>query len=119
MTLANTLKKIKALSDLTRLRIFLLLLSYDEICSCYFAELFGFSAPTISRHTSILCESGLIKERKESRWVFFSLNRQDKKIKYWLQLFESSLNEKDLNSDILKMRQILGNGCKAKGCLKK
>jgi ArsR family transcriptional regulator len=119
MTLANAVKKIKALSDLTRLRIFLLLVNYDEICSCYFAELFGFSAPTISRHTSILCEAGLIKERKESRWVLFSLNSQDKKKKHWLQLFSNSLNEKELNSDILKMRQILDNGCTAKGCLKK
>lgn len=119
MMVQNALKKLKALSDPTRLRIFLLLISFDEICSCYFAEFFGFSAPTISRHTSILCESGLISGRKEGRWVYFSHNRNDKNIKNWLHFLKGTLNEKELNADLIKMRKILDSGCKSKGCFKK
>lgn len=118
MSLLISLKKLKALSDLTRLRAFLLLFSFDEICSCYFVEFFGVSAPTISRHTSILCEAGLIKGRKEGRWVYFSLNRQDKLYKSWLELFDKDLNARQAVSDKKKMQQILESSCKRRGCKK-
>ncbi|GAB4280797.1 MAG: hypothetical protein Kow0029_25630 [Candidatus Rifleibacteriota bacterium] len=112
MSLSISLKKLKALSDLTRLRVFLLLFSFDEICSCYFVEFFGVSAPTISRHTAILCEAGLIKGRKEGRWVYFSLNRQDKHFKYWLEFFENDLKAREAVADRKRMLQILEKGCK-------
>lgn len=118
MSLSISLKKLKALSDLTRLRVFLLLFCFDEICSCYFVEFFGVSAPTISRHTAILCEAGLIKGRKEGRWVNFSLNRQDKLFKHWLELFDKDLNSREAASDQKKMLQILENSCQARGCNK-
>lgn len=118
MSLSISLKKLKALSDLTRLRVFLLLFRFDEICSCYFVEFFGVSAPTISRHTAILCESGLVKVRKEGRWVYFSLNRQDKLFKHWLELFAKDLNTRETMFDQKKMQQILENSCKIRGCNK-
>jgi ArsR family transcriptional regulator len=76
--------------------------------------LFKFAPPTISRHTSILCEAGLIKGRKDGRWVYFSLNCNNKDIKPWLQLLENSLSSKDKALDYKKMKNIFDKGCSGK-----
>jgi len=100
MALKASLKKLKALSDLTRLRMFLILSEVEEVCSCDFAELFGFSAPTISRHTSILCEAELISCRKDGRWVFFSLNKKSSEAELFLQVLRKSVKRSEIEKDI-------------------
>ncbi len=108
MALKVTLKKLKALSDMTRLRMFLVLSEVEEVCSCDFAELFGFSAPTISRHTSVLCEAELISCRKDGRWVFFSLNKKCREAHDFLQLLKKSVKKREIEKDIAAI-----GGCKS------
>lgn len=62
----------KALSDLTRLRI-LLLLQYGELCVCEVEEVLGMKQSRISRHLNILRSAGLTGARYVERWVFYSL----------------------------------------------
>ena len=66
----------KALSDETRLRI-LLLMKDGEICVCDIADTLKMTQPNISFHLSMLKEAGLIKDRKNGRWVHYSLNDTD------------------------------------------
>ena len=66
----------KALSDETRLRI-LSLMKEGEICVCDIAETLNMTQPNISFHLSMLKETGLIKDRKNGRWVHYSLNGSD------------------------------------------
>ncbi len=68
------LLKLKALADKNRLRIFLALSRYDELCACQITELLQVTGATASRHLGILVSAGLLKSRKESRWVYFSLD---------------------------------------------
>jgi ArsR family transcriptional regulator len=49
-----------ALSDPIRLRMLSLVASQDEVCSCSLEEPLGKSQPTISHHTRILAEAGLV-----------------------------------------------------------
>ncbi|MCA1784404.1 MAG: metalloregulator ArsR/SmtB family transcription factor [Desulfobacteraceae bacterium] len=70
----DTLLKLKALADRNRLRIFLALTRYDELCACQITELLQVTGATASRHLGILVTAGLLKSRKESRWVYFSLD---------------------------------------------
>ncbi len=72
----DTLLKLKALADRNRLRIFLALTRYDELCACQITELLQVTGATASRHLGILVTAGLLKSRKESRWVYFSLDDQ-------------------------------------------
>ena len=65
----------KALSDPTRLQI-LDILSCGELCACYILETFQITQPTLSYHMKILVDSSLVKARKESTWVFYSLNSE-------------------------------------------
>ncbi len=70
----DTLLKIKALADRNRLRIFLALTRYDQLCACQITELLQVTGATASRHLGILVTAGLLKSRKEFRWVHFSLD---------------------------------------------
>lgn len=66
----------KALSEETRLRI-LSLMAEGEICVCDIAETLDMTQPNISFHLGMLKEAGLIKDRKNGRWVHYSLNDTD------------------------------------------
>ena len=65
----------KALSDPTRLMI-VDMLSCGELCACVILEKFNITQPTLSHHMKNLCDSGLIKWRKEGKWIHYSLNEK-------------------------------------------
>ncbi len=48
-------------------------LSESPHCVCELSEKIGVSAPTVSRHLSILKEAGIITDRKEGTTVYYSL----------------------------------------------
>ena len=62
----------KALADETRLRI-LKLLEIREMCVCEVMVALGLTQPTASHHLGILENAGLAKDRKEGKWVFYSI----------------------------------------------
>ena len=62
-----------ALSDPVRLRMLSLVASEDEVCSCALEAPLGKSQPTISHHTRILAEAGLITGEKRGRWMWWSV----------------------------------------------
>ncbi|PTM59933.1 ArsR/SmtB family transcription factor [Desmospora activa] len=63
----------KALGDKTRLRI-LSLLKAEERCVCELVEFLGISQPTVSQHMRRLKSVHLVKERRQGRWVYYSLD---------------------------------------------
>jgi DNA-binding transcriptional ArsR family regulator len=66
----------KAASDPTRVRI-LKILESGEICVCQIIAVIHLSQPTISNHLSLLKSAGLIKDRKDKKWVLYSLDGKD------------------------------------------
>jgi ArsR family transcriptional regulator, arsenate/arsenite/antimonite-responsive transcriptional repressor len=66
----------KALSDEIRLRI-LKLLQNGELCVCDIVAALDMSQPKISFHLSTLKDAGLIKDRKEGRWIHYSIDESD------------------------------------------
>lgn len=72
----NILPIFKALSDETRLRI-LALLKEGELCVCDIAETLKMTQPNISFHLGMLREAGLIKDKKNGRWIHYSLDDSD------------------------------------------
>jgi ArsR family transcriptional regulator, arsenate/arsenite/antimonite-responsive transcriptional repressor len=69
-------KVFKALSDPIRLRI-LGLLSSREMCVCEVMIALELTQPTASHHLRILENVGLVKDRKEGKWVFYSIGKPD------------------------------------------
>ncbi len=60
-----------ALSDPVRLRMLSLIATETEVCSCALEEPLGKSQPTVSHHTRILAEAGLIEGEKRGRWMWW------------------------------------------------
>lgn len=63
----------KALGDGNRMGI-VKALSHGEKCGCELLTQFEITQPTLSHHMKILSECGLVKDRKEGKWHYYSLN---------------------------------------------
>ncbi len=62
-----------ALSDETRLEI-LNRLSEGEQCVCDLTDLLETGQSRLSFHLKTLKDAGIVKDRREGRWVYYSLN---------------------------------------------
>ena len=60
-----------ALADPVRLRLLSLVAAQGEVCSCDLEAPLGRSQPTVSHHTRILAEAGLILGDKRGRWIWW------------------------------------------------
>jgi ArsR family transcriptional regulator len=60
-----------ALADPVRLRLLGLVAEAGEICSCDLLDPLGKSQPTVSHHTKVLAEAGLITGEKQGRWIWW------------------------------------------------
>ncbi len=65
-------KFFKALADENRVRI-LRLLMLREMCVCEIMVALSLTQPTASHHLGILEKEGIIKRRKEGKWVFYAI----------------------------------------------
>lgn len=72
----NLVKIFKALSDETRLRI-IKLLEQGELCVCDITAALDMVQPKVSFHLCTLKEAGFIKDRKQGKWIHYSLNEKD------------------------------------------
>ncbi len=64
---------IKALNDTVRISI-IEMLSCEELCACDLLEKLTISQSTLSHHMKVLQKSGLVLGRKDSTWMYYSLN---------------------------------------------
>lgn len=62
----------KALADETRVKI-LKLLGLKEMCVCEIMVALDLTQPTASHHLRILENVGIIKDRREGKWIFYSI----------------------------------------------
>jgi ArsR family transcriptional regulator len=63
-----------ALGDPVRLRLLSLVASRAEVCSCDLERPLGKSQPTISYHTKVLVEAGLLIGEKRGHWVWWRVD---------------------------------------------
>lgn len=60
-----------ALSDPVRLRLLSIVASEGEVCSCNLEAPLSKSQPTISHHTRVLADVGLIVGERRGRWTWW------------------------------------------------
>ena len=65
----------KAFCDENRISI-LELLTSGEKCACKLLEAMNVTQPTLSHHMKILTDSGIVKGRKEGKWMYYSLSEE-------------------------------------------
>lgn len=86
----------KSLADNTRLKCLLLIQHEEELCVCELISALSLSQPKISRHLAQLRQSGLLKDRRQGKWVFYRINES---LPGWChQVLQTSLNN---NTDFL------------------
>ncbi|PCJ18614.1 MAG: transcriptional regulator [Candidatus Cloacimonadota bacterium] len=98
----------KALSDNNRLRVFVALLNFEELCACQLTELLQIKGATCSRHMTILINSKLIESRKEGRWVYYRISKDSSSfllIQKWIE--QKFLTSDFLQKDIENLEQIV------------
>ena len=75
MSLRKYEATMKAVADPTRVRI-LKMLEGGELCVCQVIAVLALSPSTVSKHLFLLKSAGLVNDRKEKKWVHYSLDRE-------------------------------------------
>lgn len=70
---AKTIKMLKAIADADRLRLIMQLRDADKNVGAL-ADAIGAEIVNVSHHLGVLRASGIVKDRKKGRFVFYSLN---------------------------------------------
>ena len=66
----------KVIGETNRLHI-LQLLSMQELCVCELTELCQLTQSNVSQHLFRLKSAGLVKERRNAQWIYYSLNEDN------------------------------------------
>lgn len=84
----------RALGDETRLRI-LSLLARRELCVCELTTVLGIGQSKASRHLAVLRNAGLVTDRRNGMWVYYSLAEPEmhlhRAVFEWLARAEGSI----------------------------
>ncbi len=62
----------RALGDPSRIRA-LMALRNGELCACQIVDMLQLAPSTISKHMAVLIEAGLVRARRNGRWVHYQL----------------------------------------------
>lgn len=77
VSMDKTMAQLKAISDKNRLRVLSVLLVHDELCACQITEFLQVAGATASRHLARMVQAEILVSRKQGRWVYFRVNRED------------------------------------------
>src|SRR4030043_1571432 len=102
----NVLTIFKALSDETRLRI-LKLLENGELCVCDIVAALDMIQPKVSFHLAVLKEAGLIKDRKQGKWVHYSIDDADMFRRFLLLSIFERVSSEDIMEDSERLKEFL------------
>ena len=95
----------KALSDKTRLRIInLLIRSGLELCVCEIVDALDEAQYKISKHLKELKFAGLVEEKKEGRWVNYSLVSSHDQFKKFLFKAIASVSDNIIAKDETRLK---------------
>ena len=87
-------KVFKAFCDEKRLMI-LEMLQSGEKCACHLLENMDIGQSTLSHHMKILCDSGVVKARKEGKWTHYSISEEGSKFAEELLVKLTEVNKLD------------------------
>lgn len=96
----------RALSDETRLRI-MALLSKGELCVCQLEWTLELTQAKVSRHLTVLRNAGLVNDRRQGQWMFYSLTEPRNELEKTLHkhLKEYFIKKHDLfKNDLANMK---------------
>lgn len=96
----------KALSDETRIRI-LKLLEKGELCVCNIVAALDMIQPKVSFHLSVLKEAGLVKDRKQGKWVHYCIDDSDMLRRLLILSILERIDENIIMEDMKRLKKFL------------
>ena len=109
MSVMNELLNIfKALSDETRLRI-MKLLEHGELCVCDIVAAFDMIQPKVSFHLGVLKKAGLLKDRKQGKWMHYRIDDSDMFKRFLILSIMERIPEDKPKEDKKRLEKFLKN----------
>jgi ArsR family transcriptional regulator len=96
----------KALSDETRLRI-LKLLENGELCVCDIVAALDRIQPKVSFHLGVLKEVSLIKDRRQGKWIHYSIDDSDIFKRFLLLSTLERISAETVSEDLRRLKDFL------------
>ena len=96
----------KALSDETRIRI-LKLLEKRELCVCDIVAALDMIQPKVSFHLCVLKEAGLLKDRKQGKWIHYRLDESDILRRFLVLSVLERISESLIHEDNKRLKKFL------------
>lgn len=110
-TIERVTQQLKALADEGRMLLFLILWR-EECCVCELVAISGWDQSRISHQLKLLKLSGLVENRKEGKWVIYSVPDEIKSD----QLFRAIYCRVKLPSELIdRIKLVKGLNVKEKG----
>ena len=106
-TLPDIVQVYKALGHPTRIRI-LAMLRAGELCACQITTVLGLAPSTVSAHLAELRRADLTEERKDGRWVFYSLARSDRVRETADELWQRVRRDPQIRADSNLVKRLRG-----------
>lgn len=101
MNITKLSRKLKALSDPTRLKI-LYLVNIRPLCVCELTKLLKLSQPTLTRHLQRLEEGGFITSSRHKFYNIYTINFEDEETR---RLAELVLTQIEKNQDMKELEK--------------
>ena len=112
--MSEAVQLFKALADETRLRI-LNLLCRRDLCVCQIVEALGLGQSKVSRHLAHLRNAGLVSDRREGFWMYYSLTEPSealhRQLVEWLRRAEDEVPRGAADLDALDNLGECGDLC--------
>jgi ArsR family transcriptional regulator len=102
----DVLNIFKALSDETRLKI-VKLLEHGELCVCDIVAALETIQPKVSFHLGVLKDAGLIKDRRQGKWIHYKLDDTDLFRRFLLLSTLERVSPEYINEDKKRLKQFL------------
>lgn len=96
--LPNIVQVYKTLGHPARIRI-LAMLRTGELCACQITVVLGLAPSTVSAHLAELRRAELTEERKDGRWVYYSLAQSDKAREMADELWQQVRRDSQVRAD--------------------
>jgi len=102
--LQELIKVFKALGDETRIRL-LKLIQHRELCVCELMQALDMTQSRVSRNLGILKNAGLVIDRRDGLWVYYSINNEaDPSLLKLLGVLKDSCNDdKTIEADLSEL----------------
>lgn len=102
----DLLNVFKALSEETRLRI-IKLLEHGELCVCDIVAALDMIQPKVSFHLCVLKEAGLLKDRKQGKWIHYCIDDTDIFRRFLVLSVLEKMSEGVIQEDKKRLKEFL------------